>query len=107
MSYTPSGEIIQASDPSGPPVDWIPLSIGSSDIDLTAPLGPTKGFYAKGLFVGTAGIVYFYCTGLPAPGQTPQLRSVTVPNNSIIPGKILCVGGSTTGTTASNIQALM
>ena len=78
------------------PVDWVPLTL-SSDVDLTDDAGPTSGYCARCLLVGsTAGNVK-----VDTPFGTA--RTIPVAANQCLYGIFTKVYSTANGTTAATI----
>lgn len=97
IKYHPTANM----NPTGVPVDQIPLTL-SSDVDLTDPTGPTGGYCARALLIGsTAGNVVV----MPAGGDT--YRTIPVAANQQLQGAVQTVRSIGNGTTAATVTALL
>lgn len=88
-------------NPLGVPVDTVPLTLSGGNLDLTDTAGPTGGYCARGLLIGsTAGNVKFDTV-------TGETRTQAVAANQFLQGGIALVYSSANGTTAATVSAVL
>lgn len=89
-------------NPTGVAVDIIPLTL-TEDVDLTDPEGPTGGYCARALLIGsTAGNVVFKAARTDA-----ESRTIAVAANQLVEGSVQFVSSTGNGTTAATVSALL
>lgn len=95
--FHPSARI----NPLGVGVDTVPLTLSGSDLDLTDPAGPTGGYCARALLIGsTAGNVKF-------DTMTGETRTQAVAANQRLEQAVAKVYSSANGTTAATVSAVL
>lgn len=94
-SWTPGG------------VDFLPITLSGADVDLTDPDGPTGGYSARAVQIGsTAGNLVVMTVRSGGLG-TPVARTIPVAANSVVQVGCCVVAGSANGTTCTPVGVFL
>lgn len=90
-SWTPGG------------LDFLPITLSGSDVDLTDPAGPTDGYCARAVKIGATGGNLVVMTVRSGGLSTPVARTIPVSANTVEQVGACVIASSANGTTCTPV----